>query len=166
MSFLSKTRLWNCMCQNSICWNSSLSFRGTAPRIIISPHMAMKDSKSAKKTPNQTNKHPGILILGQIEIRKLYLVSELYILELFLASASCAEDLWRIERNTQNWPWPIREGSKLLISFLRPNILFSKTPHWKALDVNFLSYFLVQVHTIHPWPVIGIPLTLLKVRSF
>ena len=90
---------------------------GALSRIIIScSHTGMKDDQSAK-TPDQANKH-RILNLGQIQIRNLYLVSELYMLQLFLASASCATDLWRNGLNTPNWPW--------LISFLRPNILFSK----------------------------------------
>lgn len=63
--------------------------------------MSIKDNQSAE-TPDQTNKQTNrrILLLGQIEIRKLYLVSELYMLELFLACASWAKDLLRNWRNT------------------------------------------------------------------
>ena len=59
--------------------------------------MGIKDDKVPKPQIKQTNRR--ILILGQIEIRKLYLVSELYMLELFLGSASWAKDLLRHERN-------------------------------------------------------------------
>ena len=64
--------------------------------------MGIKDDKVPKPQIKQTNKQTNrrILILGQIEIRKLYLVSELYMLELFLASASWAKDLLRHGRNT------------------------------------------------------------------
>ena len=61
-------------------------------------YMDIKDNKVPKPQIKQTNRQ--ILILGQIEIRKLYLVSELYMLELFLASASWAKDLLRNGWNT------------------------------------------------------------------
>ena len=63
--------------------------------------MGIKEDQSAK-TPDQTNKQTNrrILILCQIEIQKLYNVSELYMLELFLASSSWAKDLLRNGRNT------------------------------------------------------------------
>ena len=61
-------------------------------------YTGIKDEQKAE-TPDQTNKQANI-ISGQIEIRKLYLVSELYMLELFLASASWAKDLLRNGRNT------------------------------------------------------------------